>query len=219
MQKGTMSGSCAVTSTHIQSKVLEASTRCALRYIITRHVWMCPDALLYLSAFGVTTACCAVAQVPAAFLQVSVQPCGVGQVPTEDSNQCVPCPSSSYSFDPTVGTCKPCPTGATCTGGATLVPEQQFWHSAPDSDHIVTCPNNNACAGNTSALLACQSSVYQAQLDVSQAGPRCIALISLLLACTHCTSLSLILELLNDACIVPLGALSTASMTFMLRVL
>lgn len=108
-------------------------------------------------------------QVPAAVLQVTVQPCGLGQIPSADQTQCMLCPSSSYSFTPLVDDCKPCPAQAKCIGGATLVPLQQ-WHSAPDSDHIVPCPNNNACAGSTSALLACQNATYQARLDVEQVG-------------------------------------------------
>ncbi len=112
--------------------------------------------------------CLCLYQVPAAVLQVKVQPCGIGQVPSADQNKCTLCPYSSYSFDPIVDDCKTCPTGASCIGGATLVPQQQYWHSAPDSDHIVTCPNNNACAGNTGALLACQNETYQASLDVDQ---------------------------------------------------
>ena len=107
-------------------------------------------------------------QVPAAVVQVTVQPCGLGQVPAAGQNECMLCPSSTYSFDPVVDTCKPCPAQATCSGAATLVPHQQFWHSAPDSDHILTCPNNNACVGNTAALLACQNATYQASLDVEQ---------------------------------------------------
>lgn len=107
--------------------------------------------------------------VPAAVLQVHVQPCGMGQVPNSDQTQCTLCPSSSYSFDPGVKDCKACPHGATCIGGATLVPQQHFWHSAPDSDHIVACPNNNACAGDTAALLACQNATYSANLNVNQA--------------------------------------------------
>ena len=115
-----------------------------------------------------TMLCCLRLQVPAAILQVHVQPCGLGQIPSQDGTQCISCPSSSYSFDPAVDACQPCPAGATCTGGALLVPQQQFWHSAPDSDHIVTCPNNNACAGDTTALLACQNATYDARLDVGQ---------------------------------------------------
>lgn len=114
------------------------------------------------------SACCDAPQVPAAILQIDVQPCGLGQVPTQDGNQCIACPSASYSFDPASGACKPCPAQGICSGGATLVPQQQNWHSAPDSDYIVTCPNNNACAGSTSELLACQNATYQAQLDFTQ---------------------------------------------------
>ena len=57
--------------------------------------------------------------------------------------------------------------GGNCTGGgATLVPQQQYWHSDAQSDHIVMCPNNNACQGNTSALVACQNITYHNQLQV-----------------------------------------------------
>ena len=92
----------------------------------------------------------------------------MGQIPSADQNQCVTCPSSSYSFNPQDTICKACPTGATCTGGAVLVPQQQSWHSAADSDHIVACPNPNACQGNTAALLACQNATYTASLDDDQ---------------------------------------------------
>lgn len=114
------------------------------------------------------SACYDVPQVPAAILQIDVQPCGLGQVPVQDGNQCTACPSASYSFDPASGACKPCPAQGICNGGATLVPQQQHWHSAPDSDYIVTCPNSNACAGSASELLACQNATYQAQLDFTQ---------------------------------------------------
>ncbi len=134
-----------------------------VRYNITpvgqTTIWHCPLIIIVLLAV----------QVPAAVLQVTVQPCGFGQIPSADQNQCMLCPSSSYSFTPLVDDCKPCPAQAKCIGGATLVPQQQ-WHSAPDSDHIVPCPNNNACAGSISALLACQNVTYQTRLNVEQVG-------------------------------------------------
>ena len=124
---------------------------------------------------------------PAATVQVTVQPCGLGQVPSSDNSQCTLCPSSTYSFDPLVDDCKPCPSQATCMGGATLVPQQQFWHSAPDSDHIITCPNNNACAGSTAALLACQNATYQGSLDVTQVTMRAHNQHLALSVCQHFT--------------------------------
>ena len=48
------------------------------------------------------------------------------------------------------------------------MPQQQHWHSAPDSDHMVACPNGNACAGDVAALLSCQNATYEANLAVDQ---------------------------------------------------
>ncbi|DBA73772.1 TPA: hypothetical protein ACH3X2_009743 [Trebouxia sp. C0005] len=102
-----------------------------------------------------------------AVIQVNVSSCRLGQVATS-AEQCTFCTPGSYSFDPTTNVCKPCPQGGNCTGGgATLVPQQQYWHSDAQSDHIITCPNNNACQGNTSALVACQNTTYHNQLQVS----------------------------------------------------
>jgi len=95
-----------------------------------------------------------------------VSSCKLGQVPTS-TEQCTFCTPGSYSFHPTINECKPCPQGGNCTaGGATLVPQQQYWHSDAQSDHIITCPNNNACQGNTSALVMCQNITYHNQLQV-----------------------------------------------------
>lgn len=52
--------------------------------------------------------------------------------------------------------------------GATLVPQQGYWHSAPDSDHILPCPNSKACQGNTAFLLTCQNSTYSEAITLNQ---------------------------------------------------
>ena len=69
-------------------------------------------------------------------------------------------PISSVLFDPTDTTCLPCPDQASCSGGATLVPSQGFWHSAADSASMVQCPNSKACQGNLTNLLNCQTAHY-----------------------------------------------------------
>ena len=147
-------------------------------------LWARPSAQLRLQpVHTVDLLTSTVLQVPAAILDVNVKPCEVGQVPNQEHTQCMVCPASSYSFDPLVDSCKPCPQGADCNGGASLLPQQQFWHSAPDSDHIVSCPNSNACAGNSAALLACQNATYASLAGVSAV--RCILCHSTIYLPTH----------------------------------
>ncbi|GLC41847.1 hypothetical protein PLESTM_001257500 [Pleodorina starrii] len=42
--------------------------------------------------------------------------------------------------------CKTCPSNALCLGGAVIVPEQGYWHSAANSTQIHSCPNPSACS-------------------------------------------------------------------------
>jgi hypothetical protein len=69
---------------------------------------------------------------PAA-LQLHVRNCSRGEVaPSPDT--CQVCLPGSYSLHPSQGTCQPCPAaGATCPGGAAIVPVPGWWHSATDS--------------------------------------------------------------------------------------
>lgn len=77
--------------------------------------------------------------------------------------QCSLCAPGTYNMH-AGGNCTACPEGAQCFGGATLVPQNQSWHSAPESDYIVGCPNNNACQRNITALDICQNAAYFQQL-------------------------------------------------------
>ncbi|PNH04463.1 hypothetical protein TSOC_009381 [Tetrabaena socialis] len=53
-----------------------------------------------------------------------------------------------------VATCQACPASAACPGGAVVVPDRGFWHSAPNSTAIHRCPSDVACgaAGSGSDL-------------------------------------------------------------------
>ncbi|KXZ42543.1 hypothetical protein GPECTOR_137g650 [Gonium pectorale] len=48
-------------------------------------------------------------------------------------------------------TCLPCPAHATCPGGAVLVPQPGYWHSAPDSALFHRCPHPEACGDASDA--------------------------------------------------------------------
>ncbi|KAG2423202.1 hypothetical protein HXX76_010970 [Chlamydomonas incerta] len=41
--------------------------------------------------------------------------------------------------------CVPCPDGATCAGGALLIPQPGYWHSAANSTALHACINPSAC--------------------------------------------------------------------------
>ena len=99
-------------------------------------------------------------QVPAVTFQVTVRSCIQGEVqPRNDS--CMTCPPTTYSYTPTARQCiSPCPANANCSGGASLVPNLGYWHSAPNSTYMAACPNAKACQGDRNALLACQDSAY-----------------------------------------------------------
>jgi hypothetical protein len=95
-------------------------------------------------------------QVPAVVTNVTVRGCIAGEVqPT--ATLCVMCSRTTYSFNTTASTCNaPCSTNAECYGSSTLVPASQFWHSAVDSEAVVSCPNPSACQGDRNEMLACQ---------------------------------------------------------------
>jgi hypothetical protein len=63
---------------------------------------------------------------------VHVRGCIPGEVaPIEDT--CEPCVPGFYSLDPRQAVCDACPAGASCPGGAAMVPLPGWWHSAADS--------------------------------------------------------------------------------------
>jgi hypothetical protein len=71
-----------------------------------------------------------------AVLELRIRNCTKGEVaPTPDT--CQLCPPGSYSLQPSQETCQPCPgAGATCPGGAAIVPLPGWWHSAADSQQM-----------------------------------------------------------------------------------
>lgn len=95
-------------------------------------------------------------------MTIHVRECIPGEVASSNGQLCSTCPTATFTFNATARQCYPCPTQATCAGGATLVPLETFWHSAADSDNVVACPNQDACKGDRSVLMACQTGFYNA---------------------------------------------------------
>lgn len=79
--------------------------------------------------------------------------------------------------------CMTCPAGGKCLGGAAIMPQQGWWHSAANSTAFHTCLNAGACRdGDDEAqaiLAACQSAWYMTdppgkEPHVLQDGRKCM---------------------------------------------
>ncbi|KAF6259507.1 hypothetical protein COO60DRAFT_1460131 [Scenedesmus sp. NREL 46B-D3] len=120
-------------------------------------------------------------EVPPATLSLRVRHCVRGEVaPSPDT--CLVCLPGTYSLDPSQQSCQPCPApGASCPGGAAIVPEPGWRHSAADSAQMHSCPNPDACSGDRTALRICgedatcrdDSSYNQLQCNVAYTSNVC----------------------------------------------
>ena len=63
----------------------------------------------------------------------------------QGSAGCRPCQMSTYSVVVNSSTCYPCPEGAVCSGGDSIMPKEDFWHSHKYSTQIHPCPRENIC--------------------------------------------------------------------------
>jgi len=95
-------------------------------------------------------------QVPAASMILRVQPCSLGSITSGNNTICTVCGNSTFSLDPSSIVCDACPSGAQCNGSAAFIPPMEYYHSSPNSTHIVSCPNPGACGGDRTALLDCK---------------------------------------------------------------
>lgn len=110
-------------------------------------------------------------QVPPAYKLVTVRNCTTGEVQIS-ATICSACPASSFSFNSSNTACNICPANANCSGGANLVPLSQYWHSSHSSDHVISCPNNNACLGSRDELLQCKNASYMLKSGLTPVGSR-----------------------------------------------
>ena len=122
-------------------------------------------------------------QVNSAFIYVEVWDCGRGQS-NVTSQQCSTCLPNQFSVNNSK-ICHPCPTGALCSGGVTLVPQNGSWHSSAVSDYMVSCPNPDACQRDITALQACQNLSYVQELPaaLSQVRPFLMTILTSGAAC------------------------------------
>jgi len=74
----------------------------------------------------------------------SIRDCVPGEFNVSSQNICDPCSTDEYSFLPTVP-CRDCDSNALCAGGASLVPQDGYWHSSPFSIQFHQCLVEEAC--------------------------------------------------------------------------
>lgn len=128
-------------------------------------------------------------QVPQYRSQVIVRACTVGEVAATPST-CNLCPAATFSLSPANSSCDtPCPDNAECLGGALLIPEQGYWHSAASSTYMASCPNPSACSGARQDLATCQNASYAAPTISGQTQVYLLALPCGTLSCLACFAL------------------------------
>ena len=70
--------------------------------------------------------------------------CNAGEAAAQSSSHstvCIACAAGTYNADLN-STCKPCPSGATCSGGASLAAQANFWQIGTD---FHKCHDNRCC--------------------------------------------------------------------------
>ena len=84
--------------------------------------------------------------VVAAFLvSLSIRKCNIGEHNITEGKICSVCQPGFYGFDPAIP-CQACKSAANCSGGASLVPKNGYWHSTPFSPLFHECLVRRACA-------------------------------------------------------------------------
>lgn len=75
--------------------------------------------------------------------QVLIRDCIPGEIRSVDGLQCTLCEPGTYSFSPNETSCKSCPTGAICPGGAIVYLEAGYWAETAYSDSPVLCNDSS----------------------------------------------------------------------------
>ena len=84
--------------------------------------------------------------VVAAFLvSLSIRRCNIGEHNITEGKICSVCQPGFYGFDPAIP-CQACKSTANCSGGASQVPKNGYWHSTPFSPLFHECLVRRACA-------------------------------------------------------------------------
>lgn len=78
------------------------------------------------------------------FGTLSIRHCYIGEHNITEGKICSACQPGFYGFDPAIP-CQACKIQANCSGGASLVPKNGYWHSTPFSPQFHECLVRTAC--------------------------------------------------------------------------
>lgn len=78
-------------------------------------------------------------------VSLSIRSCYIGEHNITEGKICSRCQPGFYGFDPAIP-CQACKARANCTGGASLIPKDGFWHSTPFSTQFHECLVRRACS-------------------------------------------------------------------------
>ena len=97
--------------------------------------------------------------------QIYMRGCIPGEIANADQTQCTFCGAGTYSFDPSDSSCKPCPIGAYCTGGAVMDLTPGYWRPSMFSENIVSCNDTG---------IRCLGGATGTECAVGLVGPVCL---------------------------------------------
>lgn len=89
------------------------------------------------------------AQLSSVLVKLEVRNCSTGEEVRDE--QCHFCGLGSFSIQPGA-LCRPCPTGASCYGGAILLPKAGYWRVSNQSEEVSACLQPIACLGSSVGL-------------------------------------------------------------------
>lgn len=76
---------------------------------------------------------------------VTLRDCVFGERYNPAGYVCELCPFGTFTLYKDVPSCEACPTHALCSGNASWIPSDGFWHSSPLSVVMFECPQRESC--------------------------------------------------------------------------
>lgn len=86
------------------------------------------------------------ARLSSVLVKLDTRNCSIGEEIKDE--QCHMCGLGSFSLEAGT-TCRPCISGASCYGGATILPKAGYWRASAKSEKVSACLRPSACLGDS----------------------------------------------------------------------